>query len=104
MKLGVLNVPLSGMPFSEAMAYLASLGVEAVEIGCGGSPGNAHCDPEILLNDEQALAEFKAVLEKNHLTISALSCHGNAVHPGPAVAQKADREFRNAVLLSLIHI
>ena len=100
MKLGVLNVPLSGMTFEKAMAYLASIGVEAVEIGCGGFPGNAHCNPEVLLNDEKALNEFKAVLEQNNLTISALSCHGNAVHPDPEVAQRADREFRNAVLLA----
>lgn len=100
MKLGVINVPLSGMPFDEAMAYLASLGVEAVEIGCGGFPGNAHCDPEILLHDEAALNTFKDILAKNHLTISAFGCHGNPVHPNKTVAEKADREFRNAVLLA----
>lgn len=100
MKLGVLNVPLSQMPFAEAMAYLASMGVQTVEIGCGGFPGNAHCDPEILLKDEKALEEFKAVLKKNNLLISALSCHGNAVHPNKETAAKADREFRNAVLLA----
>ncbi len=50
MKLGAINVPLSGMAFDKAMEYLASIGVEAVEMGCGGFPGNAHCDPEILLN------------------------------------------------------
>lgn len=100
MKLGVLNVPLSGMPFDKAMEYLASIGVQAVEIGCGGFPGNAHCDPEVLLNDEKELERFKSVLQSNGLEISALSCHGNPVHPNPAVAKKADAEFRNAVLLA----
>lgn len=100
MKLGSMNVPLSGMPFDAAMEYLASIGVEAVEIGCGGFPGNAHCDPEVLLNNEAELEKFKAVLEKNGLVISALSCHGNPVHPNKEIAEKADREFRNAVLLA----
>lgn len=100
MKVGSMNVPLSGMPFEQAMEYLASIGVEAVEIGCGGFPGDAHCKPEELLNDEIALENFKKVLEKNGLVISALSVHGNPVHPDPVVAEKADREFRNAVLLA----
>ena len=79
MKLGVFNPILSGMPFEDAMKYLADSGVQAVEIGCGGFPGKAHCDPAVLLNDEAELEKFKAVLEKNHLEISALSTHGNAV-------------------------
>ena len=100
MKVGSMNVPLSGMPFEDAMKYLASIGVEAVEIGCGGFPGNAHCDPEKLLKDDAALEHFKAVLAENHLEISALSVHGNPVHPNQEIAEKADREFRNAVLLA----
>ena len=100
MKLGSMNVPLSGMPFEAAMEYLASIGVEAVEIGCGGFPGKAHCDPEVLLNDSGKLEEFTAVLARYGLSISALSCHGNPVHPNKAVAEQADREFRSAVLLA----
>lgn len=100
MKLGVLNVPLSGMPFDAAMEYLASIGVETVEIGCGGFPGNAHCDAELLLHSSTELERFKDVLKRNGLEISALSCHGNPVHPDRAVAKKAEGEFRNAVLLA----
>ena len=100
MKLGAINVPLSGMAFDKAMEYLASIGVEAVEMGCGGFPGNAHCDPEILLNSETEFKRFQDVLKKNHLVISALGCHGNALHPDKEVAGKAEREFRNAVLLA----
>lgn len=100
MKLGAINVPLSGMPFDAAMQYLASIGIEAVEIGCGGFPGNAHCDPEILLNSNLAMEKFKDTLKRNNLEISALGCHGNAVHPNKDIAEKADREFRNAVLLA----
>ena len=74
----------------EACAFLASNGVQMVELGCGGFPGKAHCDPAVLLNDEEKLEQFKAVLEKNNLEISALSTHGNAVHPDPEVAKKLD--------------
>jgi len=100
MKLGVFNPILAGMPFEDAMKYLADSGVQAVEIGCGGFPGKAHCDPAVLLNDEEKLEQFKAVLEKNHLEISALSTHGNAVHPDPEVAKKFHDDFVGAVLLA----
>ena len=100
MKLGVFNPILAGMNFEDAMKYLADSGVQAVEIGCGGFPGKAHCDPAVLLNDEAELEKFKAVLEKNHLEISALSTHGNAVHPDPAIAKQFHDDFVGAVLLA----
>jgi len=96
----VFNPILAGMSFEDAMKYLADSGVQAVEIGCGGFPGKAHCDPAVLLNDEAELEKFKAVLEKNHLEISALSTHGNAVHPDPEVAKKFHDDFVGAVLLA----
>ena len=100
MKVGVLTVPLSGMPLGEALTYLKGLGVETVEIGCGGSPGKAHCDPDVLLHDEAKLEQFKATLAKYDLQISALSCHGNAVHPNQDIAKKYDDDFRKTVLLA----
>ena len=59
MKLGVLTVVLAQMELDTAMKYLADSGVQAVEIGTGGFPGNAHCNPEILLKDDRKLEEFK---------------------------------------------
>ena len=80
MKLGVLSVLFSNKPLKEVLEYLKGLGVETVELGCGGYPGNAHCKPEVLLKDEGAFAEFKKTIDESGL-ISALSCHGNMVHP-----------------------
>ena len=100
MKLGVFNPVLAGMSFEDAMKYLADSGVQAVEIGCGGFPGKAHCDPAVLLNDEAALEHFKKVLSDNHLEISALSNHGNPVHPDAEIAKKFRDDFAGAVLLA----
>ena len=100
MKLGVFNPVLAGMSFEDAMKYLADSGVQAVEIGCGGYPGKAHCDPAVLLNDEAAFEHFKKVLADNNLEISALSTHGNPVHPDAATAQMYRDDFANAVLLA----
>ena len=51
MKIGVLTVLLSGLERDKALDYLKSVGVDAVEIGCGGYPGDAHCDAPALLAD-----------------------------------------------------
>ena len=50
MYLGVLTVPLGDEPLDDALAYLAGIGVEGVEIGCGGYPGQDHLDREAHLN------------------------------------------------------
>ena len=42
MKLGVLTVPLYSMPLEEAMEYLSGLGVQTIELGAGGFPGDTH--------------------------------------------------------------
>ncbi len=100
MKLGVFTTLLSNLPFEEACKYFKSLGIQMVEIGCGGYPGNAHADPDVLLNDEDKFNEFKATLEKYGLEISALSCHGNPVHPNKETAAEYDRVIRNTILLA----
>ncbi|MEG2315495.1 MAG: sugar phosphate isomerase/epimerase [Clostridia bacterium] len=100
MKLSVFNPVLAGQPFEAAMKYLADSGVQAVEVGCGGFPGKAHCDPAVLLNDENKLDAFKRVFADNHLEICALSTHGNPVHPDPETAKRFRDDFAGAVLLA----
>ena len=100
MKLGVITVLLGNKPFDEALGYLASLGIEELEVGCGGYPGKAHCDPAVLLNDENALNEFKAAVERHGLKINAFGCHGNPVHPNKEIAQKYRDDWHGAVLLA----
>lgn len=100
MKLYVFAVLLADKSLDEACKYLADSGVQAVEIGCGGFPGKAHCNPEELLKDDKKIAEFKNTIEKHGLEIAALSTHGNAVHPDPAVAKVFHDDFVNTVLLA----
>ncbi len=100
MKLGVFTTLLSNLPFEEALKYFTSLGIEAVEIGCGGYPGNAHANPDVLLNDNKALDDFKELIKKYNVEISALSCHSNPVHPNKDEAAAADRTIRSTIRLA----
>ena len=100
MKLGVLTVPLGGLSLDDACSFLAEKGVQMVEIGCGGFPGKAHCDAEALLQDDAKSKEFLDTIHKHGLEISALSAHGNMVHPDPEIAARFEKEFTNAILLA----
>ena len=100
MKLGVFSVILSQEPLDKALKYLSGLGVTAVEIGCGAYPGTSHCNTSELLKDEQKLKDFKKIIADNGMIISALSCHGNPVHPDKSIAKGFHGDFENAVLLA----
>ena len=100
MKLGVFTVLLAAQPLDGALKKLQELGVEMIELGCAGYPGNSHCNPDVLLNDEKALSEFKETVARYGMEISALSCHGNPVHPNKEMAADFDNGIRKAILLA----
>ena len=100
MKLGVFTTLMSDMSLKDALAYFKSIGIEMIEIGCGGYPGNAHANPEVLLADEGKFKEFMDTIADSGLIVSALSCYGYPVHPQKDIAEKYDRTIRNTILLA----
>jgi sugar phosphate isomerase/epimerase len=53
-----------------------------------------------MLEDASALTEFQQKLKDHGISISALSCHGNALHPQQTVAEKAREVSRKTILLA----
>jgi len=100
MKLSVLANLYSNLSLDETLAKIKAMGAEAVEIGAGGYPGKAHCDPAALLADPAKLEAFKAAFVKYDIELCAFACHGNPVHPDKKIAAEFDADFRNAVLLA----
>ena len=100
MKLSVLANLYGTKSLDETLSILSTLGVTTVEIGAGGYPGKAHCNPEELLADEKKYAAFVATFAKYGVSICALAVHGNALHPNKEIAAQFDTDFRNAVLLA----
>ncbi len=99
MRLGVFTPLLSHLPLEDALATLKSLQIDAVELGTGNYPGDAHCKLS-MLEDASALKEFQQKLKDHGMSISALSCHGNALHPQQAQAEKAREVSRKTILLA----
>jgi sugar phosphate isomerase/epimerase len=100
MKIGVFTVLFGNKPFEETLDYVKELGLEAVEIGTGAYPGDGHCKPAELLKSEKKLKAFKDAIARRGLTISALSCHGNPIHPDKKLAKAHDTVFRQTVELA----
>jgi sugar phosphate isomerase/epimerase len=100
MKIGAFAVLLSQRPFEEALDYLHGIGIETIEIGTGGYVGDAHCKPADLLADPASLAAFQQALKSRGFQISALSCHGNPLHPQAEIATRHHQQFRDTVLLA----
>ena len=100
MKIGVFAVLFGDKPFEETLDYLVELGVQAVEIGTGAYPGNAHCNPRQLLASERKLKAFREAVARRGLVISALSCHGNPLHPQARVARDHHDTFMRTLELA----
>jgi len=100
MKIGSLSAAWSADPLEEVLDFFAASGLQAVEIGAGAYPGNAHCDPVKLNADPKALKAFVKAIESRGLVLSALSVHGNPLHPNTRTAGAHRKAFREAVALA----
>jgi sugar phosphate isomerase/epimerase len=100
MRLGVFSVLYSQLPFAQALDKIREMGADAVEVGTGNYPGDAHCKPEELLADESKARAFRRAVEERGMIISALSQHGNPVHPDPAFRERDRKVWDQTVRLA----
>lgn len=100
MKLGVFTVLFGQKSLEETLDIVSAHGLHAVELGTGGYPGNAHCNPKELLEDDTKLAAFKKAIDASGLMISALSCHGNPLHPQKDIAQQFHDDLIHSIDLA----
>ncbi|MFC1717727.1 sugar phosphate isomerase/epimerase family protein [Candidatus Poribacteria bacterium] len=100
MKLGVLTALFSDQPLEKALEYIKNAGLDAIELGAGNYPGTAHCDPDVLLNNDGELDKFKKLIADHGLIISALSSHGNSIHPNQEIARQSMEAQHKAILLA----
>ena len=101
MKLGLFT-PVFGKLNQQAMlAKVRALRqIQALELGTGGWPGSDHLDTDALLKNEECASTFRTQLADAGLTISALSCHGNPLHPNAATARAYAELFRKTLCLA----
>src|SRR5262249_13546998 len=101
MKLGVFTPVFGGLSFEKMLAKVQAFGkVQAIEIATGGWPGHDHLDGDALLEDKGRANDYRQRIEDAGLAISALSCHGNPIHPDHATARGYDDVFHKTVRLA----
>jgi sugar phosphate isomerase/epimerase len=98
-RVGVFTPLLSQLPLDDVLKKLKALNIDTVELGTGNYPGDPHCKLSMLDNKNE-LNEFKKKLADNGFSISALSSHGNPLHPNPEIAKHDAETSRKTVLLA----
>lgn len=87
------------MPLEQVLQKLKSLNIDTVELGTGNYPTDPHCKLSMLENESE-LAGFKKLLADTGFTISALSCHGEPLHPDREIREKNQEVNRKTILLA----
>ena len=100
MKISVVSSILSDYSLDESLKYLSGLGVDEFELGVGGYPGKAHADALKLSKDKKAREALLDTFKRNNMGISALSVHGNCIHPDKATASAFQADFEAACVLA----
>src|SRR3954454_20127038 len=100
MKLGFLTVLYADRSLHAVLDRAVELGVDAIELGTGNYPGDAHCRPDELLADHTRARELRRAVAERGLQISALSCHGNPLHPNREIADAHHAVWRRTLELA----
>jgi len=88
MKLGFFTALFGDKTLAEVLEIIRPLGLQTIELGTGNYPGSSHIDVKELLRSKPKREELKSTLRREGLQISALSCHGNPLHPDKDFARQ----------------
>jgi sugar phosphate isomerase/epimerase len=98
--IGVFDPVYEKLSIDEMLDKVTALGLEAMEIGTGGYPGNHHCPIDELIADRAKAKAWQKRFADHGIQVATLSCHGNPIHPDAKHAQKDIDAFRKTVLLA----
>jgi sugar phosphate isomerase/epimerase len=99
MKIGLFTALFSNLSLEDVFKKIKPLGIRTVELGTGNYPGDPHIKLD-WLSMPARLKEFQQRLKDQGITISALSCHGNPLHPNRHVAEAHAETSRKTILLA----
>jgi sugar phosphate isomerase/epimerase len=99
MRVGVFTALLAQFSLDQVLEKLKKLDIRTVELGTGNYPGDPHCKLD-MLGDRTALKDFKQKLSDHGFSISALSSHGNPLHPDKDVARAYQETSKKTIRLA----
>jgi len=98
-RVGVFTPLLAQLSLEDVLKKLRTLDIDTVELGTSNYPGDPHCKLSMLDNASE-LNDFKKKLQDHGFSISALSCHGNPLHPNQDIAKAHQEGSRKTILLA----
>jgi sugar phosphate isomerase/epimerase len=102
MKLGAYTAVLHDKPLAEALRILRDLGLESAEINSGGFLPAPHLPTADLREGKGAREEYLGQFNAAGITLTALNCNGNPLHPDPEVRDKHGQDVRDAIELAAL--
>jgi sugar phosphate isomerase/epimerase len=104
MKIGLVTDSLGDHSLSALLDVAAEIGIESLEFTTGAWGAAPHLDLAALLANGSLRRDFMAMIGERALTISALNCSGNPLHPGPSGKEHALTARRTVELASLLGV
>jgi sugar phosphate isomerase/epimerase len=107
MKIGILTDSLPDLDFDAMLAAAAALKIESLEFACGNWSTAPHIQLDDLLERESSRRNFLAAIHDHGMSICALNCSGNPLHPGAEGKRQHEitlKTFRLARLLDIDRI
>lgn len=102
MKLGVYTACLHDKPLAEALQAIRDLGLESAEINSGGFLPAPHLPIEDIRSSHDAREEYLGTFNEAGVTLTALNCNGNPLHPDPEVRNKHGRDVQEAIEIAAL--
>jgi sugar phosphate isomerase/epimerase len=97
MKIGIFTALFGDKSLEETLDIVKAEGITAVEFGAGAYPGSGHIDADKLIESKAERDKLTKAVESRGLQISAISCHGNPLHPDKKVAKDHHDSFVRSV-------
>jgi sugar phosphate isomerase/epimerase len=102
MKLGVYTAVLHDRPIAEALQAIRELGLDSAEINSGGFVPAPHLPIAAIRAGQDARDEYLGLFEAAGVTLTALNCNGNPLHPDPEVRRKHGQDVIDAIELGAL--
>ncbi len=104
MHIGLVTDSLADMPLEKLLVTAAGMGIAMLEFGCGNWSSAPHLQLDAMLESAPARTEFLAKLRDHGLSLSALNCSGNPLHPGETGAQHREVTSKTIRLARLLGV
>jgi sugar phosphate isomerase/epimerase len=98
-KLGAYTACLHDKSLPEALAILREMGLDSAEINSGGFLPAPHLPIADIRAGRDAREEYLGLFAEAGMTLTALNCNGNPLHPDPEVRDKHGRDVLDAIEL-----